>query len=409
MIQASISKKINRRKWITGAALLSAAAGVPAQVSVVKSADGLILLDLSPVRTGPGPQEQLFMQVLRNDLSLSGRIRIVSAGAEYRLAGEVEASGGVMTARLGIFETAGNRSLLGRRWSGPAEAVRTLAHQAADAIIYALTGEPGIASGRLVFVGTRSGHKELYLADADGANVRQLTRDRSISVAPKWGPDGKQLVYTSFLQGNPDVYLLEPDTGRRRRISAQAGLNANAAIAPNGQEVALILSLHGNPELYVQELNGRGIKRLSHTRTAVEASPSWAPDGRSLVYVSDESGRPQLSLVSRTGGPPQRLTRGGEHVSPHWGPNGWIACSTRSGGRYRIKLIHPQSGQSRELPTDGADYEDPCWAPDGRHIVCTRTERYRSTIYRLDTQNGPPIGLISISGDWFSPSWAPRN
>ena len=65
---------------------------------------------------------------------------------------------------------------------------------------------------------------------------------------------------------------------------------------------------------------------------------------------------------------------------------------------------NPKSRTSRVLDTDWADYEDPRWAPDGRHIVCSRTSGYRSAIYLLDTQKDSPVALISGSGDWYSPA-----
>ena len=67
-------------------------------------------------------------------------------------------------------------------------------------------------------------------------------------------------------------------------------------------------------------------------------------------------------------------------------------------------VANPRSGVSRVLPLDGADYEDPSWTPDGRHVVVSRSVNYRSTIYLLDTQEARSIPLLKGSGDWFSPA-----
>jgi TolB protein len=94
-------------------------------------------------------------------------------------------------------------------------------------------------------------------------------------------------------------------------------------------------------------------------------------------------------------------------VAPNWGKNGWIACSSRVGGRYQIALVNPATRSTRLLETDYADYEDPSWAPDGRHIICSRTSGYRSAIYLLDTLKDSPVALISGSDDWYSPACSP--
>ena len=138
-----------------------------------------------------------------------------------------------------------------------------------------------------------------------------------------------------------------------------------------------------------------------------------APAGRrmekQIAYVSDTSGSPKLYTIPRSGGPPTRITPiGTECVAPDWGANGWIVFCSRYGGRYQIAVVNPFSSSApRLLNTDWADWEDPCWAPDGRHIVCSRTSKHRSAIYLLDTLKDSPVALISGSGDWFSPDCTP--
>jgi Tol biopolymer transport system component len=92
-------------------------------------------------------------------------------------------------------------------------------------------------------------------------------------------------------------------------------------------------------------------------------------------------------------------------VSPHWGPNGWIAYCSRRGGLYGIYMLNPATGEDRQVSPNDTHYEDPCWATDGRHIVCTRQEGRGSKIYMLDTMGDPPLCLTAYGGDWFSPAW----
>jgi TolB protein len=197
-------------------------------------------------------------------------------------------------------------------------------------------------------------------------------------------------------------------TGRIRPIASYGGLNANASISPDGRTMALILSKDGNPELYTKDLKTGKLRRLTRTQRGNEASPTWSPDGRQIAYVSDTGGTPQIYVIPATGGTPRRLIRmGSESVAPDWGRNGLIVFSSRIGGSYRIVIADPRAKTARKLDLDWADYEDPSWAPDGRHIVCSRTSNHRSSIYLLDTLEDPPVALIQSSTDWFSPSCSP--
>lgn len=389
-----------RRRFLTGCALLAAAATLAQRVEVRRSAEDKIAINLGGYRTGSDATSRTFLSVLKADLNRSGYFSVVSSGGEVNVAGACAAGGGAVQADCQVFGVANRQRLLGKSYKAQDSAVRTLAHQVADEIVYAVTGKKGMASGKIAVVGTRSGRKEIYICDMDGQGMRQITNDRSIVVGPRWTPDGQNLTYTSYKLGYPNVFM----TGRAKPISSHGGLNASGAISPDGKELAVILSRDGNPELYVKSLRTGGLRRLTSTRRA-EADPCWSPDGNYLAYVSDASGTPQIYIISKNGGTPQRITTtGSENVAPDWGKNGYIAFCSRIGGRYNVAIVNPAARSLRVLETDWADYEDPSWAPDGRHIVCSRTSGHRSAIYLLDTLKDSPVALVSGSGDWFSPA-----
>jgi TolB protein len=367
-------------------------------------------LNWSGFQVGPGEDARVFHQTLERDLVRSGWFTLARSGpGEYTMTGSCVEQGGHLAVECSVYGVADQRRRFGQRYRQPGVDVRLLAHRVADDIVEALTGRKGIASSRIAMVGSRSGRKELYICDADGGRLTQLTQDRSVSVAPKWGPAGKKLIYTAYLKRFPDLFMIDLASGRRTCIANFPGLNTGGAISPNGREVALILSKDGNPELYVMRIGGGNPTRLTRTLQAAEASPSWSPDGKRIVFVSDRSGRPQLYIVGRSGGEPKRVSgRGSENVAPDWGNNGLIAYSSRTGGRYELAVMDPERGVVQEVVQDGADYEDPSWAPDGRHIACTRTANHRAKVYILDTLGDPPVALSDFDGEWFTPAWCPQ-
>ncbi|MCS6771481.1 MAG: hypothetical protein NZ740_05585 [Kiritimatiellae bacterium] len=375
-----------------------------AQVRVVKGAGQKTSIDWSAYQALDA-DGQLFLKVLTDDLIRSGWFARAPAGSgELALTGEA----GGRSVQAVVFNRGTRQQVYGKRFPMEPNQVRRLAHVVADEIVLAVTGRRGMASGRIALVGNRTGRKELYLMDADGQNLVQLTRDQSINIAPNWGPGGRKLVYTSYLKGFPDIYLIELATGARRRISHYSGLNTGGAISPDGRQIAMILSKDGNPELYIRDLEGGKPIRLTQTLRAAEASPSWSPDGREIVYVSDQAGSPQLYIIGRDGGPPRRLTaRGSQNVAPDWGSNNLIAYASLFGGRWSVCVIDPRSGEVRQITGGEADYEDPSWAPNQRHLAAARSIRYESKVVLLDTMGDPPLVLTDYPGDWSSPVWAP--
>ncbi len=380
-----------------------------AQIRITKPAGEKTSIDLAGMTVSSDPASREFQRTLQNNLSRSGWFTIGRPGAsEVRVMGSVQQRRGALVVECRVLAAASGRSFMSQSYDRSAEEARRLAHRVADDIVEAVTGHKGIASTRIVMVGTPTGHKELYISDADGGNIIQLTNDEAISVRPRWSPDGKQIVYTGYLQRFPDIFRIDLPTGRREVVANFPGLNTAAAISPDGRDVALILSKDGNPELYIRNLRSGRLTRLTNTPNAAEASPSWSPDGRRIVYVSDQTGRPQLYIISRDGGRPERLTsRGRVNVAPDWGPNGLITYSSFIDGTYHVCVIDPETREVRQISSGATDWDDPSWAPNGRHIVCSRRQNNRYTLYVLDTMGDPPVRLINESGDWYSPAWSP--
>jgi TolB protein len=347
-----------------------------------------INLAIAGIGGGEGPA---VAKTLQNDLTLAGAFSLGAAGtASYVVSGS--AAGGKLQ---GEVKDRNGGTVLAKSYSGPA---RSVAHQFADDIVETLTGHPGIATSTIAFVSTQSGRKEIYTADYDGANVRQLTHDGNISVAPALSADGSKLAYTGYLSGYADIYLVDLRSGSRNRIVKFPGTNSGAAFSPDGGRIACSISKDGNPELYVVGANGGGAHRLTRTR-GVESSPSWSPDGGEIVYSSDDNGSPRLFRISSSGGDARAIGTGYNFCTePSWSPDGRkIAFTVRQGG-FSIAVTDLGGGATRLL----ASGEDGVWGADSRHILYSDG----STLRLLDAQNGRTVPVVSGLGRVSEPTWS---
>lgn len=345
-------------------------------------------ISLKPLGGGDGAAAG---KVLQNDLELSSWFSLTPAErATYVVGGT--ASGGSLQGQ--VTDQRGS-VILQKTYSG---GVRAAAHAFADDIVETVTGHKGIASSKIAFVSTRSGRKEIYTADYDGANVKQLTNDGTISVAPALSPDGKKLAYTGYQSGYADIYLIDLATGARNRIVKFPGTNSGAAFSPDGGRIACSLSKDGNPELYVVGANGSGARRLTKTR-GVESSPTWSPDGSQIIYSSDERGGPQLFKIGAGGGSGQLISTGyGYCTEPSWSPDGKkLAFTARTGG-FSIAVKDLQSGATSLL----GDGEDPVFGANSRHVIYSAG----SSLILLDTQNGRKTPIVSGLGKVTEPTWS---
>ncbi|MBN2302374.1 MAG: PD40 domain-containing protein [Lentisphaerae bacterium] len=404
-----MSKRERRFVCAIAATLLYMAPSRAADVHVVKSGADEIPMDISGIAISGEKFATVFLETLRNDLVRSGWFRIVAgSGSAIVAVGRCNEISDRLSVKCRLTNTGSGKTYFNVSYNEPAHEARFVAHKLADKIVESVKSVRGIAATRIAMVGMRDGQRDLYVCSADGHGIIRITKDGVPCLSPKWGFGGDVLLYTSFANGFPDMYEIDMRTNMRRSISARPGINMGGDMSFDGRMVALILSKDGNPELYVmQRTNGR-LTRLTRTQHAAEAEPSWSPDGKSIVFVSDSAGSPQLYIVKSNGGRPERPTfRGSENVSPDWGLDGRIAYSSRRGGRYHICVLDPLSGEQTQITRDDADYESPSWAPDSRHIVCSRTCSYHSELYILDTMRHTSVKLFSLEGECHSPSWSP--
>jgi len=266
---------------------------------------------------------------------------------------------------------------------------RVAAHQFADAITKAVTGLPGFATSKIAFIAAAGNSKELFQADIDGFNTRQITHDGTISASPSLSHDGSKLAYTSYKSGYPDVYVIDLANGSRTRIAYYPGINTGPSFSPDGSTLALTLSKDGNPEIYTISVGGGSEVRITRTRGA-ETSPSWSPTGDRLVYSSDEPGQPQLFISSSTGiTTMDHLVTGNSYCTkPDWSPDGkTIAFTTRIGGQFQIGLYNVASRTGKLITTGGG--EDPSWTRDSRHLLYSNHGR----LYLLDVVSTQSLPL----------------
>jgi len=293
---------------------------------------------------------------------------------------------------------------------------RRLAHQFADDIIAFLSGgQPGIAQTKIAYVSARSGNKEIWVMDYDGANQQQVTHLKSISLTPRWSPDASRIAFTCYVPfrtvTSAQICMYSAVSNRLIAFPRYRGTNSSPAWSPDGSQIAFMSSQNGDPEIYVADASGAKLHKITFA-AGVSTSPTWNPKtGKQMVFVSDRGGSPVLYLSDADGSNVQKLDLPdmGYVIDPAWSPNGQLLAFSwrRPSGNYDIYVMDIVSRQLVELTKDEARNERPSWAPDGRHLVFESTRTGTRQIWSMLADGTEPRQL-TFEGQNESPNWSPK-
>jgi TolB protein len=169
-------------------------------------------------------------------------------------------------------------------------------------------------------LGGSSGNPDIYTLELQTQNLIRLTDDPAIDTEPAWSPDGKFIYFTSDRAGGPQIYRIGVNPGDRpKRITFTGNYNARPRLSADGNLLVVVTQDSGNYRVAVQDLNSGTFRVLS--KGHLDESPSFAPNGSTIMYSEREGSRGILATVSVDGLIGLRLKSDqGEVREPAWGP-----------------------------------------------------------------------------------------
>lgn len=172
---------------------------------------------------------------------------------------------------------------------------------------------------RLAVVLTRDGLSQIYSINADGSNLQRLTRSAGIDTEPVFSPDGRFIYFTSDRGGGPQIYRMNADGSGVARVTFNGDYNVSPRVSPDGRLLAYVGRRGGSFRVHTLDLATS--QEMALTDTALDESPSFAPNGRMLLYATEVGRRGILATVSVDGRVRARLSGpSGDVREPTWGP-----------------------------------------------------------------------------------------
>ncbi len=178
---------------------------------------------------------------------------------------------------------------------------------------------------RLILSRSENGASNIFSFDLRGRQMSRLTSGNAISTSPSYSPDGSQIVFNSDRGGTPQLYVMSAGGGGAHRISFGSGKYGDPVWSPRGDLIAFTKITEGDFYIGVMRPDGSGERLL--TKAFLVEAPTWAPNGRVLMYFkggpSDAQGRgggTKLYSIDLTGYNEREVITPQDASDPAWSP-----------------------------------------------------------------------------------------
>jgi Tol biopolymer transport system component len=302
------------------------------------------------------------------------------------------------------------------------------AEQAAAAGV-AAPAFPG-GNGQVAFVSDRDGGAAIYAMEPDGSGVTRVV-DLGVSTiedGPAWSPDGTRIAFSAGSGAGNDLYVVDADGSEIDQLTDSSTSDSDPAWSPDGSRILFSRDRAGWPghsQIWAMDADGSDEELLIATPPGSDefppgsaADPAWSPDGAAIAYTRTDEGIVTNELVvanSRGSGAERIYARpSGNVTSPDWSPAGGriafsVSAFTGELSQYDVHAVDADGRNDSPLADDPSVPElDPAWSPDGRSIAYSHGFASRRGIWRM-TAGGTGETRISADvtvQDW-KPSWQP--
>jgi len=300
---------------------------------------------------------------------------------------------------------------------------RVLGHEVADLIYQNLFQKQSIFKSKIYFISDMGINnkgvkgKQLFAADWDGTNIKQITNHNGYVFSPTISEDRQYAVYSVISneseRKNVNLYMMDLKTGEYKVISNFKGINSGAVFVPGGDEIILTLTHSGNAELYKMNIKTKVLFPLTR-HFASDVDPSVSPNGETVAFLSTRAGKPMIYTLStdKTEFNVKRVSFVGEYnASPRFSPNGEeIIFSSWLDNRFDLFRLSSKGMNLVRLTKDHGSNEGASYSPDGEFVIFSSQRILSETqdvknLYIM-TRDGDILKKVSSDlGKAESPSW----
>ncbi len=229
-----------------------------------------------------------------------------------------------------------------------------------------------------------------------------------------WSPDGSRILFSGYHDKQADIYVMNADGSQMIQLTNHPAADLWGSFSPDGRRIVFQSKRDGPQEdIYVMKGDGSNVKRLTND-PGRDIGPSWSPDGKRIAFSSARDGGLQIYLMRPDGSNQTRLTTITDgkikYYNPVWSPNSkWLVFYSETGDRKdQVQVINVDGTRQTVLTGNVGNNTFPAWSVDGKRVIFTSNrDGVDGAIYEVKT-DGSQLKRIVVQVTGFAARWAPN-
>ena len=218
-------------------------------------------------------------------------------------------------------------------------------------------------SQQITYMALRPTGANVYLLNIETGRQETVGHFPGMVFSPRFSPDGGRIAFTVEKNGNSDVYSMDLRTRELRRLTADPSIDTSPSFSPNGAQMVFNSDRGGSPQLYGMNADGSGVRRISFGEGRYN-TPVWSPQGDFIAFTKQTGSTFHIGVMRPDGSDERLLTLSYLDEGPSWAPNGRVLMFEREtpGGEAHLWMVDITGRILRQVPYP-TSASDPGWSP----------------------------------------------
>ncbi|MFD2236118.1 Tol-Pal system beta propeller repeat protein TolB [Aureimonas populi] len=216
----------------------------------------------------------------------------------------------------------------------------------------------------ITYMSFGQGEPRVYLLQLETGQREIVGNFPGMTFSPRFSPDGQRVIMSLQQEGNSNIYAMDLRSRATTRLTSTNAIDTSPSYSPDGSRVVFESDRGGRQQLYVMGADGSNQNRISFGDGSY-STPVWSPRGDLIAFTKQSGGQFQIGVMRPDGSGERILTSGFHNEGPTWAPNGRVLMFFRDpqgGSGPQLYSIDLTGRNEQRVPTPNFG-SDPAWSP----------------------------------------------